>query len=129
MLAALPAPMPVIFVGVFTLMKMMSASRIASSMLVEKKRFLKQNEKRIRVKCGNYGIITCQRNVLSANRFDDGLKPGLVNRQAAAVPGCDLLLSEVHHSHLDIGAVRSDHGHGGSSNVAGSHTADFQRVV
>mmetsp|Transcript_1487 Transcript_1487/g.4033 ORF Transcript_1487/g.4033 Transcript_1487/m.4033 type:complete len:280 (+) Transcript_1487:397-1236(+) len=38
MLAARPAPMPWVLVGVFTEMKMMSASMSASSMLVEKKR-------------------------------------------------------------------------------------------
>jgi hypothetical protein len=39
MLAARPAPMPCVLVGVLTLMKMMSAAWISSSMLVEKKRF------------------------------------------------------------------------------------------
>ena len=38
--AALPAPKPVIFVGVFTLTKMISASIIESSTAVVKKRFL-----------------------------------------------------------------------------------------
>jgi hypothetical protein len=36
---ALPAPRPVLFVGVFTPMKTTSASLILSSILVEKKRF------------------------------------------------------------------------------------------
>ena len=40
MLAALPAPIPVILVGVLTLMKIMSASRMASLMFVEKNKFL-----------------------------------------------------------------------------------------
>lgn len=45
MFAALPAPMPVIFVGVFTLMKIISASRIAASMFVEKNKFLHNCDK------------------------------------------------------------------------------------
>jgi hypothetical protein len=121
--------MPVILVGVFTLMKMMSASRIASSILVEKNRFLQHKGERDCVKCRNYDDVRYRRNILSANRLDDGLKSGLVNGQAAAVPSSDLLLSQIHDSDLNIGAVCSDHGHGGSSNVAGSHTANFQRVV
>ena len=40
MLAALPAPTPLVFVGVFTLTKMISASAIAASMFVEKNKFL-----------------------------------------------------------------------------------------
>ena len=40
MFAALPAPNPEVLVGVLTLTKIMSASRIASSIPVEKKRFL-----------------------------------------------------------------------------------------
>jgi len=38
--AALPAPNPEVFVGVLTLTKIISASRIASSMPVEKNKFL-----------------------------------------------------------------------------------------
>ena len=38
--AALPAPIPLVLVGVFTLTKMMSASKRAASISVEKKRFL-----------------------------------------------------------------------------------------
>lgn len=41
MFAARPAPMPAILVGVFTDTKMTSASTMAASMFVEKKRFLK----------------------------------------------------------------------------------------
>ena len=40
MLAALPAPTPLVLVGVFTLTKMISASAIAASIFVEKNKFL-----------------------------------------------------------------------------------------
>ena len=49
MFAALPAPIPVILVGVLTLIKMMSASRMAASISVEKKRFLKEEKTKIKV--------------------------------------------------------------------------------
>lgn len=42
MLAALPAPTPLVFVGVFTLTKIISASAIAASMFVEKNKFLEK---------------------------------------------------------------------------------------
>ena len=48
-LAALPAPMPVTLVGVFTLTNTMSASTMAASILVEKNRFLFRYEGRVGV--------------------------------------------------------------------------------
>ena len=73
---ARPFPTPNVFVGVLTEMKIKSASIIAVSVSVVKKRFF------------------------SANFFNNFLEAWFVYGESVRVPGIDTRLTEIHHCHL-----------------------------
>jgi hypothetical protein len=91
MLAARPAPTPLVLVGVLTLTKIISASAIAALISVEKNKFLMKsicvNIKRLLTKEENHfeiinggGMRISNEHLLSANRLNKFIKSRFVDR-------------------------------------------------
>mmetsp|Transcript_26117 Transcript_26117/g.61216 ORF Transcript_26117/g.61216 Transcript_26117/m.61216 type:complete len:500 (+) Transcript_26117:98-1597(+) len=70
-----------------------------------------------------------EEHVLAAHRLHDLEESRLEDGEVVRVPGTDLLLGNVHHSHLDVRAVGGNDGHGGTADVASAHAADLKLIV
>ncbi len=103
-LAARPAPIPNVLVGVLTEMKMISAAAIASSTRVE----------------------NCQ---IAVSRLIHHLvEPRLVDRQLVGIPSIDSRLIQINDVNFNLRTLLGDHRHCGTTDVTGTDAADFHRL-
>ena len=66
-----------------------------------------------------------EEEVLAPARLDHLVEAGFVDWELVAVPSVDPGLADVHHGHLDVGALQGDHGHGRATDIAGADAADW----
>eukprot|EP00968_Pinguiococcus_pyrenoidosus_P027468 scaffold7381_cov310-Pinguiococcus_pyrenoidosus.AAC.14 len=125
MLAARPAPMPCVFVGVFTAVVLAVRSIHRSKKQGQALRPDARtnapggltDEDHIRLLDGLIDA-GAEEQVLPAAALHKLLQAGLVDGQLRGVPAADLPLGDVHHRDLDLGRLRRNHGHGRAADVA-----------
>jgi len=69
--------------------------------------------------------LGAEEEVAAAALLHDVVQPRLVDREALAVPPGDARLRDVHHHHLDGGALERDHRHRRPAHVPGADAADL----